>query len=224
MFYIHVPDRRTPLEETLAGINELYKAGKFKRFGLSNYLANDIEDVMRISKQHNYVLPTVYQSNYSAVARRQEAEIFPILDKYKIAFYAYSPLAGGFLTKTVDQVLNSTTGRWDPNTFLGKTHRKLYQKTALLSALKLWEEISDKYGISKSELGYRWIVYNSHLSAKRGDAVVIGASSITQLQQTMKGLSKGPLSEEVAKAIDQVWEISKSQVHLDNIEGISSVL
>ncbi|RQM07799.1 hypothetical protein DH86_00000671, partial [Scytalidium sp. 3C] len=103
VFYIHVPDRRTPLEETLAGINELYKAGKFKRFGLSNYLANDIEDVMRISKQHNYVLPTVYQSNYSAVARRQEAEIFPILDKYKIAFYAYSPLAGGFLTKTVDQ-------------------------------------------------------------------------------------------------------------------------
>lgn len=37
LFYLHSPDRQTPLEETLSAVNEAYKAGKFKRFGLSNY-------------------------------------------------------------------------------------------------------------------------------------------------------------------------------------------
>ncbi|KAH8806170.1 putative aldehyde reductase [Xylogone sp. PMI_703] len=219
VFYIHVPDYDTPLEDTLAGINELYQAGKFKRFGLSNFSVAEVEEVIKIAKQHNYVLPSVYQSNYSAVARRQETEVFPTLHKYGIAFYSYSPLAGGFLTKTADQILHGTEGRWDPETVLGKLHRALYQKPALLKALSLWDDISNKHGIPKAELGYRWVVYNSGLSGERGDAVILGASNIDQLQETLKGLRNGPLSEEVVKEIDAVWQISKNEVHLDNFEG-----
>ena len=39
MWYLHGPDRTTPYEETLRAVNELYKEGKFKRFGISNYMA-----------------------------------------------------------------------------------------------------------------------------------------------------------------------------------------
>ena len=64
VFYIHAPDmEHTPLEETLEGVNEVYKSGFFKRFGLSNYKAEDVQKVYDICKEKRYPLPTVYQGN-----------------------------------------------------------------------------------------------------------------------------------------------------------------
>ncbi len=61
IFYIHAPDPNTKLEETLEGINEVYRSGFFKRFGLSNYKAEDVERVYNICKEKGYPLPSVYQ-------------------------------------------------------------------------------------------------------------------------------------------------------------------
>jgi aflatoxin B1 aldehyde reductase len=61
IFYIHAPDPDTKLENTLAGVNEVYKTGFFKRFGLSNYKAEDVEKVYNICKEKGYPLPSVYQ-------------------------------------------------------------------------------------------------------------------------------------------------------------------
>ena len=66
IYYIHSPDASTDLEETAAAINDIYKQGFFKRFGLSNYKAEDVEKMYQVCKKNNYVLPTVYQGNYSA--------------------------------------------------------------------------------------------------------------------------------------------------------------
>jgi aflatoxin B1 aldehyde reductase len=101
---MHAPDDCTPLSSTLAGVNEAYKKGYFSRFGLSNYRVEDVEAVYNHCNENGYVLPTVYQGNYSPVARKQDTLLFPTLRRLKIAFYAYSPLAGGFLTKTKEQV------------------------------------------------------------------------------------------------------------------------
>lgn len=61
---MHLPETRTTLEDYLAGINALYEAGAFRRFGLSNYDPQDVEEVIRVCKEHNYVLPTVYQGQH----------------------------------------------------------------------------------------------------------------------------------------------------------------
>ena len=78
VFYIHAPDGDTPLENTLEGINEVYKSGFFKRFGLSNYKAEDVERVYNHCKEKGYPLPSVYQgwqyNNISAVASRANLE------------------------------------------------------------------------------------------------------------------------------------------------------
>jgi aflatoxin B1 aldehyde reductase len=72
MYYIHAPDSTIPLLETLHGINAAFNAGYFRRFGPSNYTAAEVEELHALCKEHNYPLPTVYQGNYSAVARRAE--------------------------------------------------------------------------------------------------------------------------------------------------------
>lgn len=100
IFYMHCPDPHTPIEETLKAINEAYQAGGFKRFGLSNYPAAQVKEVLDVCKKNNYVMPSVYQGNYAAVARKVEDEIFPVCRENNLAFYAYSPIAGGFLVRS----------------------------------------------------------------------------------------------------------------------------
>uniref|UniRef100_A0A674J1P2 NADP-dependent oxidoreductase domain-containing protein n=1 Tax=Terrapene triunguis TaxID=2587831 RepID=A0A674J1P2_9SAUR len=61
LFYLHAPDHDTPVEQTLHACNELYKEGKFKELGLSNYTAWEVAEICTICKYNNWVLPTVYQ-------------------------------------------------------------------------------------------------------------------------------------------------------------------
>ena len=83
VYYLHSPDV-VPIEETLAGINEVYKEGWFKRFGLSNFFAEDVQKIYDICKREGYPLPSVYQGDYSAIARKQEEELLPTLRKLGI--------------------------------------------------------------------------------------------------------------------------------------------
>ncbi|KGO77324.1 Aldo/keto reductase [Penicillium italicum] len=219
VYYVHAPERRSSTEDLLASINASYQAGKFKRFGLSNYLAEEVEEVVRICREKNYVVPSVYQGNYSAVARRGEKEILPTLRKHNISFYAYSPIAGGFLTKDVATLVSGGEGRWDPNSALGGIYNALFNKPDMLKGLEQWENISKESGISKAELAYRWVAHNSALKEELGDGLVIGSRNVEQLNQTLAALSKGPLSAEIAEQIEQVWKIVENDSPLDTFNS-----
>jgi aflatoxin B1 aldehyde reductase len=219
-FYIHAPDSKVPLKETLAGINDLYEAGKFNNFGLSNFNAEEIKDVVRVATEHNYVLPKVYQGNYSAVARQLDNDILPTLRENGIAFYAYSPIAGGFLTKTTAQLTSGSKGegRWDPKSAMGSFYHALYGKPTFFEALDKWNAISEAAGIPKAALAYRWVAFHSALDARLGDGLVIGASSLNQVKQTAAALKAGPLPDEVAAQISDLWEIVKNDAVTNNFD------
>ena len=121
-----------------------------------------------------YVLPTVFQGNYNPVARHYDTTLFPLLRELNIAFYADSPLAGGFLVKDA-QTLDTGGGQgwWDRNDRVGKTYNNLYNKPALLEALSEWEAIANETHVSKAALAYRWVVYNSKLRAEHGDGIIV---------------------------------------------------
>lgn len=112
MWYLHAPDRTTPFEVTLKAVDDLYKEGKFKRFGLSNYMSCvcffsphafetcslvpiltswEVVEVVGICKANGYIQPTIYQGIYNAMHRKVEPELFPCLRKFGIAFYEYNP-------------------------------------------------------------------------------------------------------------------------------------
>lgn len=95
IMYLHLPDRETPFEETLKAMNQAYQEGKFKRLGLSNYTADEVEKIVAICKDKGYVAPAVYQGQYNPLVRSGEDILFPVLRKHNIAFYAYSPAAAG---------------------------------------------------------------------------------------------------------------------------------
>jgi aryl-alcohol dehydrogenase-like predicted oxidoreductase len=220
IFYIHAYDSTFPLEPMLAGVNDAYNVGLFKRFGLSNYPADVVRKVYNVCKANGYVLPSVFQGNYSAVARRVEDELFPVLRELRISFYAYSPIAGGFLTKTRATIEAGGT-RFDKDRIHGIYH-KMFNQESFLSILDEWNAIAKREGVSPVELAYRWVSFNSALSPKFGDGVVFGAQSLEQLEGTLKFCTAGPLSPEAAKDIDEIWLKVKPDAMLDNFEALNS--
>ena len=216
VYYIHAPDPDVPLDETLSAINEVYKSGFFKRFGLSNYKAEDVEKIYNHCKENSYVLPSVYQGNYSPVARKQETVLFPTLRKLGIAFYAYSPLAGGFLTKSKQQIQEGAGRFNNPDNAISSMYSTMYAKPIYIEALEEWNTIAKEEGVSRAELAYRWVRYNSPLTADQGDAIIIGASSVEQLQDTLRWINSGPLSQSAVEKIDQIWQTIKHEAPLDN--------
>jgi aflatoxin B1 aldehyde reductase len=152
--------------------------------------------------------------NYSAVARIPEAELFPTLRKHNMSFYAYSPLAGGLLTKSAKDI-EAGAGRFSKSA-LGDLYRKLYVKPAYMEALSTWEQIAKDEGIDRAELGFRWTAWNSQIDGKKGDGLIIGASRPEQVHQTLEYLKKGPISDKAAKAIDEIWQLIKHEAPIDN--------
>lgn len=65
----------------------------------------------------------------------------------------------------------------------------------------------------------KWIFYHSALDGDHGDGVIFGARGIEQLQATLNGIRKGPLSDNAAAKIEKIWESVKSVSHLDNFNG-----
>ena len=151
------------------------------------------------------------------MARHYDTTLFPLLRELQIAFYAYSPLAGGFLVKDPETFRSGGgQGRWDPNERLGAIYRHQYDKSKLVEALSEWESIAIDAGVSKAAVAYRWVMYNSMLDPEFGDGIIIGASRHQQLEQTLHDIQYGPLEASIAERIDTLWDLVKDQAPIDN--------
>jgi aflatoxin B1 aldehyde reductase len=202
----------------LKGINDAYQAGYFQRFGVSNFKASDVELIHSICKDKGYPLPQVYQGNYNPVARRAETELLPTLRKLNMAFYAYSPLAGGFLVKTKEQIIEGSkdAGRFAQGHALAEQYGSLYSKPSYHKALDLWAECAQAAGCSKGELAYRWVTFDSPLDPKYGDAIIFGCSKLTQVKETQKWLKSGSVGEDAKARIDEIWKTIEKDAPVDN--------
>lgn len=214
--YLHMPDHTVPITDTLSGVQKLFETGMFRHFGLSNYLAADVELIHKHCTTHHIVLPTVYQGSYNPVARQAETELFPTLRRLGIKFYAYGPQAGGFLAKTKEEVV-AGKGRLDPGNRGGQRLRRLYCRPPILEALVEWGAIAASAGCSGAELSCRWVKHNSALKAEHGDAVIFSTSTIEQTHDTLRFLEAGPLPDRIVQRIDALWEMVKAVALLDNI-------
>jgi aflatoxin B1 aldehyde reductase len=92
-------------------------------------------------------------------------------------------------------------------------YRTRYFKNSNFEALRMMEEVAQKHKLTLLEIALRWCVHHSELKtrAKGGnDGVIIGVSSFAQLESNLADLEKGPLPEEVVKALDEAWMIAKA--------------
>ncbi|EJU02767.1 Aldo/keto reductase [Dacryopinax primogenitus] len=211
-FYLHGPDRGVPYEETLKAVNDLHKEGKFKRFGISNYMSWEVAEMVLICRANGWIQPTLYQGIYNAIHRAVEPELFPCMRKFGISFYEFNPLGGGFFTGTYsskDQFVEAGS-RFDPTKNQGQSYRKRYWNDTYFQALELVKAVADKHQLTMAEVALRWVSHHSLMKREFGDSILIGASSLKHIEQNLIDLEKGPLPEEVCKVLDEVWDLVKA--------------
>jgi aflatoxin B1 aldehyde reductase len=95
LLYLHYPERTNNLEVPVAAMAEAYKKGYMNNWAISNYSIDEVKQIVAICKKNGYRMPVAYQGHYSALSRKMEDDLLPLLREHSIAFYAYSPGAGG---------------------------------------------------------------------------------------------------------------------------------
>ncbi|XP_048206323.1 aflatoxin B1 aldehyde reductase member 3-like [Perognathus longimembris pacificus] len=213
LFYLHLPDHGTPVEETLQACHQLHQEGKFVELGLSNYASWEVAEICTLCKSNGWIMPTVYQGMYNAITRQVETELFPCLRRFGLRFYAYNPLAGGLLTGKYsyeDKDSKKPEGRFFGNTW-AEIYRDRYWKEDHFKAIALVEKaLQAAYGPSAPSMtsaALRWMYHHSQLQATHGDAVILGISNLKHLEQNLAATEQGPLEPVVVEAFDQAWNL-----------------
>ncbi|KAL7843261.1 hypothetical protein AOLI_G00247730 [Acnodon oligacanthus] len=213
IFYLHAPDHENPVKDTLQACNELHKEGKFKELGLSNYASWEVAEIYCICKDNDWVLPTVYQGMYNGTTRQVETELIPCLRHFGIRFYAYNPLAGGLLTGKYhyeDEDKNQPAGRFFGNKWAA-AYRDRYWKESHFHAIDgILKALEAAYRSQKPTLtsaAIRWMYHHSQLNGDLGDGVIIGMSTMEQLQENLAAAQEGPLTQEVVDAFKHGWDL-----------------
>ena len=71
IYYLHGPDRTTPYAETFQALDRLYRAGKFKQLGLSNFSAFEVAEIVTMCNERGWVRPRIYQTVYNAISKSE---------------------------------------------------------------------------------------------------------------------------------------------------------
>jgi aflatoxin B1 aldehyde reductase len=206
LLYLHSPDLETPIEQTLECCFELFQQGSFKHFGLSNFAAWQVAEVVETCRHNGWTQPVVYQGMYNALTRDVEKELFSCLRNYGISFYAYNPLAGGLLTgkhQSADDPPDS--GRFT----VERGYLDRYWKQEYFNVLRELQVACVDSGLKPVEVAMSWLVNHSLLDVDRGDSIILGASSVDHLVQNMAACEQAPLSPEILEILDRGWEVIK---------------
>ncbi|HEX5483526.1 MAG TPA: aldo/keto reductase, partial [Terriglobia bacterium] len=116
VYYLHQPDYGVEIEETLAAMDELVRAGKVRFPAVSNYAAWQVAEIRCLAEKKGCKPPQISQPMYNLLARGIEDEYIPFCERFGIAIVPYNPLAGGLLTgKYGAQRDPKTGGRFDNN-------------------------------------------------------------------------------------------------------------
>ena len=197
IFYHHVFDPDTPLEETALALDNSVKQGKALYVGISNYNKDQTEEIMKIFKELHTPF-VVNQPSYSMLNRWVESDG---LDKFVIdngiGLAVFSPLYQGFLT---DRYLNgvpkdSRVGKGD--TWIGG---QLDEK--MISRLNVLNDIAAKRGQKLSQMALSWVLSNKAVAT-----VLIGASRPEQIEENVRCIEKIDFSDEERSAIENILSL-----------------
>ena len=193
VFYSHRPDPTTPLEETMGALHSAVQAGKALYAGISSYSPEDTAKAAEILADLGTPL-LIHQPSYSMLNRWVETEgLLDTLEDVGAGCIAFSPLAQGMLTgKYLDGVPEGSRASQ------GKSLSTDLLTEEALGHVRALNEIAEKRGQSLAQMALAWALRDPRVTS-----VLIGASSVGQLEQNVGALERLDFSEDELTAIDQ---------------------
>ena len=194
IFYSHRYDRETPLEETMMALVDIVRQGKALYIGLSKYpyeMAKKAFDILH----ENKVPCLIYQDRYNMFVRNPEKQLFELVRQEGSGFIAFSPLAQGLLT---NKYLNGIPQDSRAAKASGFLQQEQITDEAVDKAKRL-NTLAQNRGQTLAEMALSWVSHNAYVTS-----VILGTSSVKQLEDNIKTLNAPNFSEEELLLIDNI--------------------
>lgn len=198
LFYLHQPDRATPLHETLSTVAQLVEEGKIGALGVSNYAAWQIAEINHLADQVGAPRPVVAQQVYNLLARRIEDEYAEFAAVTGLITMVYNPLGGGLLTGRHSFDADPAEGRFGDSR-LAAMYKQRYWNTTVFDALSQLAVLADKAGLPMTELALRWLV-----SKPVAGPLLLGGSKVSHLENNIAAIGAGPLDADLVAECDDI--------------------
>ena len=194
IFYSHRPDPDTPIEETMMALDTAVRSGKALYVGISNYDAEQTKSAVKILKELGTPC-LIHQPKYSMFVRGAEDGLLDVLEEEGIGCIPFSPLAQGMLTNKYLKGIpkRSRASKADSSLKTSDlTKERLQQITAL-------NEIAGKRNQSLAQMAIAWLMKDKIITS-----VLVGASSVKQLDDNIDSLISTTFSNEELSAIEKI--------------------
>ena len=194
IFYSHRPDPNTPLEETMMALHSAVQQGKALYAGISNYDAEQTTRAVDILEQLGTPC-LIHQPRYNMFDRWVEDGLLDVLEKRGVGCIPFSPLAQGLLTDRYLNGIPEGSRIAGESIFLKKDH--LDPDTMV--KVKALNQHAEQRGQTLAQMALAWI-----LSKKQITSVLIGASSVAQLETNAATVNKLELTRDELSYIENI--------------------
>jgi aryl-alcohol dehydrogenase-like predicted oxidoreductase len=193
LYQIHGTDPLTPIEETLAALDDCVRCGKVRYLGVSNHAAWHIAKSLGVSERRNLARFESVQAYYSIAGRELEREIVPLAQDQKLAILPWSPLAGGLLSGKFTRDAQGPAGaRRTTFDFPPVDREKAFR------IIDVMRPMAERHGASVAGIAVAWLLHQSAVTS-----VIVGAKTREQLLDNMAA-TKVKLTAEDLAALNQV--------------------
>ncbi len=182
LYYLHRDDFDTPLDETVRALADLVRAGKIRYFGLSNFAAWRVAEVVRLCGEAGIDRPAAVEPLYNAMNRQVEAELLPACRHFGIGVVPYSPLARGILSgkyASLDQLPEGSRA--------ARQDKRMLQTELRPESIALARQIqahARAHGSKASHYALNWVLNNALV-----DSVIAGPRTFEQWQDYLAALA-----------------------------------
>lgn len=195
IFYSHRWDPETPLEETMQALVDIVRQGKALYVGLSRYPVEEAAKAYRYLAERD-VPCLLYQDRFNIIDRNPDkAGLIDLSKENGTGFISFSPLQQGLLTNRYLQGVPA-----DSRMAAGTSLNPSVLTKELLQSLRSLDGIARRRGQSLAAMALSWL-----LRDERVTSVIIGASSVSQLQDNLKAIENLDFTEEELREIDRLF-------------------
>lgn len=196
LYQIHRWDDNTPIEETLAALHDVVKAGKARYIGASSMYAWQFAKALYTADLHGWTRFVSMQNHYNLVYREEEREMIPLCRAEGIGLIPWSPLARGFLAGNRSREGWGETTRAKSDDFA----HQLYFEQGDFAVVDRVVKLAERHGVTPAQIALAWLLHQPGINSP-----IIGASKLPQLEQAVSAVDI-KLSEEDMAFLEEPYQ------------------
>ena len=192
LYQFHTPDPLTPIEETLAALDDLVTSGKVRYIGHSNRSGWQIAEAEFTARMGGYTPFISAQNHYNLLDRRAELEVTPAAEAYGLGVLPYFPLANGLLTGKY------SSGKAPEGSRLSHSRQNLLDNVDL-GQLAEFGQFAAERGLTEVQVAFSWLAAQPSVAS-----VIAGATKVEQVRQNAEAASWQPSEKDLAE-LDRIF-------------------